>query len=136
MLVGGVVACRVNNGVVRAESRQGIHVGVGIIPVQPAVFDPQDPFGPEFSRKASIPSGPGEGSGWGSAGSEWLRMVPRPSLSMLPPSRINPTVSSGPPAENASVAKPSSDPIVQVGGELQYPAVEAEIEEHRLYRPP
>jgi len=48
MLVGRIVAGGVDNGVAGAEAREGVHVGVGIIPGQVSGFQPQNALSPEF----------------------------------------------------------------------------------------
>jgi predicted Abi (CAAX) family protease len=41
MLVGRIATGNVDNRVFGAEARQGIHVGVGVVPCKVAVFQPE-----------------------------------------------------------------------------------------------
>ena len=132
VLVRGVVAAHVGNGVVRAEPGQGVDVRVGVVAGQRAVLEPEHPLCAEQVSERAFQAGPvqvrvavrAEQAGGGGQQRARAVAVDAAALEHQPghPHRH---------PEQPGRSQAAGHQVVVVGRELEAPGVEAEVEHHR-----
>jgi hypothetical protein len=133
MLVRRIVAGDMEDGIVRRQARQGIDMRIRIVPGQKAVFQPEEMPGAQQAEQFLFQLLPGQmriavgveqahGSGKHGAGAVGF------DAAAFQDQTGN---GDGQGAENSAAVQALGDLIVVMGGELQAPAIEAEIEQVR-----
>ncbi len=131
VLVGRDVAAHVKDGVVGAEPGQGVDVGVGVVAGQIAVMKPEDAPQAEQLAQRGLDAGLVE-MGIAVAVEQALGGGEQRPLAVAldpPPFEDQADGVQGQGAEGAGLVQAAADLVVMVAGELEPPAVEAEIEQ-------
>ncbi len=133
MLVGRIFTCGVDNCVIRTEPRKGVNMRIGIITCQVAALDPQNPFCAQSltnkgldaaARQVRITIRAEQAGGCREDG-------PTPVAVDASAFQDEPDCIQRCFAEGSANGELSGYLIVQVGRELESPAVKAKIEDYR-----
>ena len=131
MLVGGIVALDIEDGVVGGETGERVDMGIGIVAGEVAVVDPQDAVGSErvaqivfnlSAREVAVAVGGEEALG---GGEYRAAAVAFDGASFEHEAET--VVERG--AEHTGAGELGGDEVVEACGEFESPAVEAEVDE-------